>query len=369
MEKINISKTNQAEVICKNCAGKLNFSPGTANLKCEFCGTENYISVNADAVKEAVAELDYFSYIQNQIDNSAIQEIHTVQCHSCGAMTTFNQNITSSACPFCASPIVAKQGQSNKQIEPKALIPFRIDSKNGTELLRQWLVKLWWAPTNLKKQARQSEKLTGMYIPYWTYDVSTRARYKGERGEDYSDTEYYTDSDGKSQTRTVTKTSWTSVTGDIHHFFDDVLVVATNSLSEKYIDDLEPWRLTELMPYDDKFIAGFCSESYQIDVKTGFETGKHKMEIVLREKIRKDIGGDHQRIHSINTEYNDIKFKHILLPVWISAYRYADKAYRFMINGQTGKVLGERPYSWIKITFAVLSVISMMAVAYYLLTN
>ncbi len=369
MEQTKISETNQAEILCKNCSGKLKFSPGSANLKCEFCGTENHISIDADAAKNAVAELDYSSFLQSQIDQSVTQEIHTVQCDSCGATTTFDQNVVSSTCAFCASPMVAKQGQSNKQIEPKALIPFKIDGKKSAELLRHWLTKLWWAPTDLKQQARQTGKLAGMYIPYWTYDVSTHARYTGERGDDYSDTEYYTDSDGKSQTRTVTKTSWSSVTGDVSHFFDDVLVVATQSLSEKDIDELEPWRLTELMPYDDKFIAGFRSETYQLDVKTGFETSKKKMEIVLREKILKNIGGDKQRIHSINTEYNDIKFKHILLPIWISAYRYADKVYRFMINGQTGKVQGERPYSRIKITLAVLAVISMLAVLYYYLDS
>jgi hypothetical protein len=123
---------------------------------------------------------------------------------------------------------------------------------------------------------------------------------------------------------------------------------------------LEPWNLSQLVPYNDKYLSGFRSESYQVDVTTGLKEGKDKMTPSIRATVRRDIGGDEQRVLTMNTSYSDITFKHILLPIWISSYRYKGKIYRFLINGQTGEVQGERPYSAIKIILAVLLVIAVI---------
>jgi hypothetical protein len=204
------------------------------------------------------------------------------------------------------------------------------------------------------------EKLTGLYIPYWTYDSNTSTDYTGERGDDYRDTETYTtteNGESVSKTRTVTNTRWSSVSGHVDNLFDDVLVVASKSLPERHVEKLEPWELENIQPFNESYLSGFKTESYQVDLKEGFEDAKIKMNEVINSTVCKDIGGDHQRIHSLNTVYNHITFKHILLPIWISAYMYKDKVYRFLINGRTGKVDGERPYSWIKIGLAALVVV------------
>ena len=77
---------------------------------------------------------------------------------------------------------------------------------------------------------------------------------------------------------------------------------------------------------------------------------------VIRSDVRRDIGGDEQRIAAIDTDWSDETFKHILLPVWMAAYKYNGKSYRFLVNGQTGEVQGERPWSVWKIAFAVILV-------------
>ena len=130
--------------------------------------------------------------------------------------------------------------------------------------------------------------------------------------------------------------------------------MASESLPKEKTDALEPWDLRNLEPYQDAFLSGFKAESYQVNLETGFAHAKYKMDPVIRDTVRRDIGGDEQRIHQCSTQYADITFKHILLPVWISAYRYHDKIYRFLVNGRTGEVQGERPWSWVKITLAVL---------------
>jgi len=368
MEEPVLSNTNQSEIVCKNCAAKLKFAPGTSHLKCEYCGAENEIHVDKDALREAVKEIDFNDFLNKQTEIAPMQEVITVKCNSCGAETTFDPNVISSECDFCGSPMVAKQGEKHNVIQPKALLPFKIEEKKSLEMFKTWINKLWWAPNALKKQAKQTGKINGVYIPYWTYDSRTHTSYRGDRGDDYQVREAY-QKDGKTEYRTVTKTRWSAVSGRVNNVFDDILVVASKSLPVKYMDKLEPWNFQELVPYEDKFLTGFKTESYQVDVKQGFEVSKQKMDPMIEQTIRRDIGGDHQRIHSKSTQYSDITFKHILLPIWISAYRYNNKVFRFMVNGQTGEVQGERPYSWIKITLAVLFVIAVIAIIMYFANN
>jgi hypothetical protein len=203
-----------------------------------------------------------------------------------------------------------------------------------------------------------------MYIPYWTYDSDTISRYKGQRGDDYSTTESYTEND-KTKTRTVTKTRWTSVSGTLKLFFDDVLVIASKSLPQKKTNKLEPWDLENLIPFDEKFLSGFRTETYRIGLKDGFDVAKIKMDPKIREAINHQIGGDHQKITSLTTAYSNITFKHTLLPIWISAYRFKNKVYRFIVNGRTGKVQGERPWCWWKIALLVIAILGAIGAIYY----
>ncbi len=366
METPEITTTNQSEVTCKNCAGKLVFAPGTTSMRCESCGTENTITIDMKANLEATKELDYLSHINKAVSQAATQKIVTVKCKACGAETTFNPNIISSECDFCGSPMVAKQGEEHSVIKPSSVLPFKIDQRRSIELFKKWIEGLWWAPSALKKRASQNGKLNGIYIPYWTYDARTFTNYRGERGDDYQETETFKNDKGETETRTVTKTRWTSVSGRVNNVFDDVLVVASKSLPTTHVDRLEPWNLKELTAYDDKFLTGFKTETYQIELKEGFEVAKVKMDTIIDQTIRRDIGGDHQRITQTNTRHENVTFKHVLLPLWISAYKYNAKSYRFMVNGQTGKVQGERPYSAIKIIFAILAVIAVIVILYAL---
>ena len=120
------------------------------------------------------------------------------------------------------------------------------------------------------------------------------------------------------------------------------------------VSKLEPWDLKNLIPFDKSYLSGFVSEKYQVDLEEGFEIAKSATNQEIRSLVRRNIGGDRQRIISLNTNYKDISFKHLLLPVYVSAFRYKNKLYRFLVNGRTGEVQGERPYSWIKISLTIL---------------
>ncbi len=181
-----------------------------------------------------------------------------------------------------------------------------------------------------------------------------RSSYSGERGDAY----YVSVTvmvNGKPQMRQERRIRWTPVSGAVFVKFDDVLVLASPTLPPKLTEKLEPWDLKTCLPYSDDFLAGFTAECYQTDLKQGFGIAKEKMAPEIDAAIRSDIGGDEQRIHSRSSRYSRITFKHILLPVWVSAYRFGGKVFQFLINARTGEVQGQRPYSWIKITLAALA--------------
>lgn len=353
------SQTNQHQVTCPSCAGNLTYAPGSKTVKCEYCGTE----IEIDDTPIEIKELDFEEYINNNMGSVETQILHTTRCESCGAHVSFDQNIVSDRCPFCDSVMVVKDTLTETQIKPGSILPFKIDNKQAFQLYKAWLKKLWFAPNKLAQKATNSDGIKGIYTPYWTYDANTYTQYKGQRGDDYQETETYTvTEDGKptTKTRTVTRTHWTRVSGDLQKLFDDVLVLASNSLPTKYANELEPWDLQNAVPYNEMYLSGFRTETYQIDIKQGFDIAKQRMDRQIDTAIKQEIGGDHQQISDKGTEYNDITFKHTLLPIFISTFRYNSKVYRFLINGRTGEVQGERPYSIPKIIATCLLIIALV---------
>lgn len=356
-----VNDEGQAELKCKNCGAKLNFVPGVEKLKCEACGTENEIETDTSMVEE----LDFDKYLNEEGEGVDQEQVTVVKCPSCAAETTLAPNLSSDMCAFCGTNIVVQDEIQHKQIKPASMLPFKIEDKQAYQNFKRWIKKLWFAPNDIKKYARIQGRLQGMYLPFWTYDTNTSCKYTGARGEYYYETQTYTDSNGKTQTRTVRKTRWYPASGTVHNTFDDILIVGTTSLPKKYLEKLEPWDLENLVNYDDRFLSGFKTETYHVNLKDGFDDAKNKMVPAIKQTIRSHIGGDTQRIYTMKTQYNDITFKHILLPAWISAYKYKKKVYRIMINARTGEVQGERPWSWIKITLAILGGLAIIGGGIY----
>lgn len=337
---------------CKNCGADLEFKPGTNSLKCPYCSAENEIT----AVEVDIQELDYTAYLQKQEKDEKTEERITLNCESCGAQISLDKNITGDECPFCGSKVVAQE-RSVKVIKPESLLPFQITKEQAADYFKKWLKKRWFAPNKVKKFARM-DGLNGIYAPYWTYDCQTTTEYKGRRGEYYYTTESYTtEENGQTVTKTrqVRHTNWYSAAGRVQKGFDDVLVMASGSLPAKIAEKLTPWDMENLVPYSENYLSGFRVESYSTGLAQGFENAKIKMDPLIRMAVEQDIGGDEQIINTMNVTYRDITFKHLLLPIWISAFKFKDKVYRFLVNARTGEVQGERPWSWLKIVFAALA--------------
>ncbi|MCB1160844.1 MAG: hypothetical protein KDK45_25300, partial [Leptospiraceae bacterium] len=324
------------EFPCSKCGGKLEFKPGLDQIECVYCGHKQDIP-GAEKAKDFVAkEYDLEDALKNAKKFTAdklVDKGKEIRCNGCGASSIITEQ--SDRCPFCASPVVVEASSSEEMFIPESILPFKVDKKSATQKFKDWISGLWFAPNDLKKRAQQ-KGMDGVYLPYWTYDAETTTAYTGERGEYYYETEYYTDAEGNEKSREVQKTRWYPTSGTVRVSFDDVLVCASKSIPEDIVNELEPWDLQELKPYEASYLSGFITERYKVDLKEGYGKAQERMKDVIRTAIERDIGGDTQRIHSTNTNYYDTTFKHILLPLWISSFRYSEKVYRFMVNARTG---------------------------------
>lgn len=350
----------KAEFRCRECGADLAFDPGTQSLKCTHCGAINQITGATGSVDEE----DFQTALERLSRDEPTHEQLAFKCTGCAAEAVFPPDVTAGACPFCGCPVNA-EGSSKKSIQPRSLLPFVITTAQAAAAFQAWVASRWFAPSELKKRAQQSA-IHGAYLPAWTYDSNTQSDYTGERGEHYWETETYTEMENGhsvTKTRQVQRTRWWPASGRVRNQFNDLLVMASVSLPLPLLSHLQPWDLGNLVPFADGYLSGFVTESYQVNLVQGFDQAKQMMDGPIRNTIASDIGGDEQRITWVNTRYFDVRFRHLLLPVWISAYRYGDKVYRFLVNARTGEVRGERPYSAMKIALLVLVIVIVVVMA------
>ncbi len=343
--------TEEHRFPCSNCGADFRFDPDNGMLVCDHCGNTQEV-VARGPWDGGVRELDFKAALQNLLPLQEMEETRVSKCPNCAAEVEFDPDVHAAQCPFCATPVVTDTG-THRHIKPRGLLPFALDEGQARTAMTDWLGGLWFAPNGLQEYARKGRKMTGIYVPYWTFDADTKSAYRGERGTIYYESRTVM-RDGKRQTVRVQKIRWRPVSGRVARFFDDVLVLASHSLPRRFTDALEPWDLSSMEPYRPEFLAGFRAEGYQVDLDEGFGEARIKMDRQIERDVKFDIGGDRQRIHQVQTEISNETFKHILLPVWLAAYKYRGKSFRFVVNGRTGRVQGERPWSAWKIAFAVL---------------
>lgn len=353
---------------CPNCGADYRFDPGAGQLICDHCGHSDQFTQDQDKTRAPlIQELDYRQALRADLPAEEIEETRVSKCPNCGAEVEFDADTHAAECPFCATPVVTDTGP-HRHIKPRGVLPFALSERDAQSAMTNWLGRLWFAPNGLKEYARKGRRMDGIYVPYWTFDADTKSQYSGERGTVYYVTETVMQ-DGKPTQVQRQRIRWNNVSGRVARFFDDVLVLASRSLPKKYTDALEPWDLSELAPYAPEYLAGFRAEAYQVEIDDGYAEALAHMNRVIDRDVRFDIGGDRQRVHDIRTQISDVTFKHILLPVWMAAYKYRGKTYRFVINGRTGRVQGERPWSAWKIALAVIAGLIVAGIVGYVIAQ
>ena len=312
---------------CVSCGAKLSFAPGTTALGCQYCGAENAIPADESGVEE----LDLETWLKSLQGLAEYVDEERVRCAKCGAEEMLDGVHFATKCSFCGTALVSRS-YAGRHVKPRSVVPFQVDARAAHEAFRRWLRWRWLAPSDLKHYARTDESLHGVYLPFWTFDCETVSRYSGQRGS-----------------RRDKKTDWTPVSGTIRHFHDDVMVLATDSLPRSICGAITRWDTAALVPYQPEYLSGFHAQAYRLNLPQAFPVARGMIDESIRTLIRHDIGGDEQRIDKVDTRYGRFTFKHVLLPAWVSAYRYRDKVYRFVVNAQTGETSGESPLSWWKV--------------------
>ena len=343
---------------CPNCGATVVFDPSTGKMQCDYCGYSCELP-NADAENE-ICEMDFDAAIHTESFNWGEQK-KEVQCKQCGAVTVYDALETAAVCPFCGSTSVMPAATDNT-IAPGAVCPFSITKDQAGERFTRWLKRKWFAPRKAKKSA-SPEAFQGVYLPYWTYDAQTTSNFTGRAG--YNRT--VKDRDGN--TRTVT--DWRHVSGVYQEFFDDVTVMASKRQEDSGVRACEPFDFSKLVPYSPQVLAGFVAERYSVGLKEGWNSAQKTIQSNLRSDIqsyiRRHWNADQADSVHFSTLYSNITYKYLLVPTWISSFKYKDKVYQFAVNGQTGKVGGKSPVSALRVILFILGIIGLIAALAYLL--
>ena len=348
---------------CDACGADLTFDIGEQQLSCSYCGAARALSIDPERVvreQEYEARLKWLA--RQRSETSSDITIHVVRCSTCAAEVTFPGELTSSSCAFCGSPVQSEERQQDpNRIPTDAVLPFAIEMTKAEDRVSAWVSSRWFAPNRFKRDGAEG-KLVGVYLPYWTFDSHTFTRYDGQRGDHY----YVTVGTGKNRRR-KRKTRWSPASGSFSRFFDDVLVLTSRGAHETLVRNLEPWPLKDVIPFTPDVLAGLLAETYVIELDSGFSEARSRIAIAIDRDVRRRIGGDVQRVHSVDSRHDPVHYKHILLPVWLMSYRHGARVYQVAINGATGEVEGERPWSAWKIAFAVIGGLIALGVILVLL--
>lgn len=359
MTETDILVTGTDKFSCPGCGGTMTFSPLKQSLLCSYCGNTVVIEESSDDITEySLDEAESLASHNWGNDN------RVVLCKSCSGKTVIDITNISANCIFCGSTHVVDI-DLDEGIKPETMIPFKVHKKQSRELIGKWIKRKFYAPKDLRKK-QNLDKLHSLYIPFFTYDSNTSTAYTGRKG-----TYYYVSRtrtvNGKTKTVRERRTRWRNVSGVYSNYFDDVLVNASSKLDDALIYKMNSFNLNELVTYDSAYLAGHQAERYSITLNEGWIRGKNEVDELINSGIRSQVGGDEFRLSSKSTNYGDILFKHVLLPVWITSYEYKKTLYNVYINGQTGNVVGKYPKSVVKIIMTVIA-LGLIVFLIYLLT-
>lgn len=348
---------------CPECGGDLEWNAAKQALVCPYCGTVAPWSPSqeADPGSDSV-ENDLLQALAHPSSGRGWgQERHEVKCQSCHAISVFVGTRAAQRCDFCGSPAIVPHEDQGDAITPQSLLPFKVSDGQIRDAIRKWYGNRWFAPNRLKTAAL-TDTLHGIYLPYWTFDAHVDAQWTAEAGHYYYVNETYTQN-GQSRTRKVRKVRWVPAAGRLAHFFDDELVPGTAGVGKGLLHQIEPFPTTsDLKSYAPEFVRGWTVERYQVDLRRAADLNMASLETKTRALCAAQVPGDTQRNLQVRSQYQGRTFKHILVPVWLVSYTYGSRNFQIVANGYTGKIAGERPYSWIKIALAVLAALAALAI-------
>ena len=362
-EEINQADTlDETDKKCDACGGTMDFDPKSGMLVCPYCG--NSVVIEEDCFSPQRAEELSFAEAEERGNCDWGSEKKTVVCKNCGAETLYDALDTAGVCPYCGSNQVMEAADTNT-LAPGGVCPFRFDAQEADKKFRKWIKNRWFCPFDLRKNAGRVS-FTGIYLPYWTFDSQTTSHYTAR----YGIVRTVVVGHGENR-RTRTYVDWYYTRGTYDKFFNDCLVQGTLRHDMTLLNQITPFDTENNLSYKPEYLAGFVAERYSVGLDDAWGKAKGKIERELYNCVSQEIRWRHHadRVENLRMSINhdDVTFKYLMLPVWMSHYEYKNKTYHFMVNGQTGKVGGKAPLSFWQVLLAVVGGVALVALLYLLL--
>ncbi|MCC6407581.1 MAG: zinc ribbon domain-containing protein [Planctomycetes bacterium] len=344
---------------CPDCGAPMTWNPDADALACEYCGKSMPVPRQEAQIVER--PLEHAGAAARGLG----VEVRAVRCGTCGAIFDFASTLTSASCVFCGSGNVLAQEANRNALRPESLIPLDVGREAAEASFKKWIRGLWFRPDALKELARFDA--VGVYVPCWTFDANVHSDWSADAGYYYYETQMVPvmrNGRMRMEMRQVQKVRWVPAWGQRDDAYDDLLVHASKGLPEALAKKLGAFDTKALVPYRPEYLAGWRAEEYQLDLADAWTLAKERIVATQQSRCSGDVPGDTQRSLRVQNDVRDVRWKHILLPIWSLSYQHASKRYTVLIHGQNGRVEGEAPLSWLKILLLVFAILAgVLAIA------
>lgn len=299
-----------------------------------------------------------------------------IACQSCGAQLLVEANMLTAICPYCASSSIIQRPPSKNLPMPSFTIGFVIDHERASDLVRQWIRRSHlFAQSSFRKAAPSLTR--GVYLPAYLYGAVADSQYSASIGENYTEVETYTTTDGQgrtvTRTRTVTKTEWRPLQGHHKCYVVDVVVTASRGVSNEALQAIEPFDLRSLRRFTPALISGWLAEEPSLTMEECFRLARSETIGNVGVMLKSFMPGDSHQNLKYDTQLSREVIDLVLFPVWSFAVRYdpTKAPIQILVNGQTGRVNGRIPVSVTKVSLAVVAVLLLigLVVLLFLLAN
>jgi DNA-directed RNA polymerase subunit RPC12/RpoP len=335
---------------CPKCGGRMAFDIEKSDLVCPYCGTVRVIEKKL-AADTAEQPIDYVLPTTRAHRWAEAQQ--RLSCERCGALTLLPPGQQADRCPYCGSNRLVISSEKAELVDPQAIALFKIPEKEAVNQVRRWLIKGLFVPDDLVAKVSQVS-LRPAYYPFWTFDGTLEITWNCEVNE------------GSSKAP-----RWVSRSGAEFELFDDVLVPGLRSMSTDVVASIEPFDLKDIVEFVPQFLAGWTALSYDLPLSDATLKAREKVIARLRRSLPSKVepGREKRNLTSGGGKWSGLTFKNVLLPLWVGIYQYRGVDYRLWVNGQTGKVGGQKPRDQFKVwmtAFLFLAAVSLLAVIAYL---
>ena len=266
-----------------------------------------------------------------------IVSTHNFTCENCGASMSYDASVRNLHCPFCGSEKLHAE-QDAKVLAPEWVLPLEITREQALAELKKFMVAGFWRPDDLA-QASVITKLTAVYVPYWVFSATAITCWTAD----------------SSRTPPGARASWYPVSGDHSSSYEGVLVGASGTLTPAETQAICPFDLARVVPATGFDLENVVYEPFRVQKKYARPQAIAGFEEQERLACRALVPGSARNVH-VAVRLEGLVGRPVLLPVWMMAYSYQNHAYRYLVNGQSGRSTGDAPFSTSKLLWVLLAI-------------